>query len=188
MKKAIRIGIAIICMVTLIVGYYAYLSRRNDSASAETNVELSEVQAITSKNFAKEYPATPRAVVKWYNRIISAYYAEDYTQEELEKMAEQARMLMDDELLASNENFEGSIRIEVTSRKAQQYSIPAYVVQTKEPEEIMVDGRKMCSVDCLFNVRNATTPTYSNYYTFILRRDQTTGNWKILGWTLKEEE
>ena len=89
MKKAIRIGIAIICMVTLIVGYYAYLSRRNDYASAETNVELSEVQAITSKNFAKEYPATPRAVVKWYNRIISAYYAEDYTQEELESMLDE---------------------------------------------------------------------------------------------------
>ena len=90
MKKAIRIVIAIICMVSLVVGYYAYLSRRNDSTSAESNVELSEVQAIVSKNFTKEYPATPRAVVKWYNRIITAYYAEEYSQEELEKMAEQA--------------------------------------------------------------------------------------------------
>ena len=115
MRKAIRIVIAIICMVTLVVGYYAYLSRKNDSVSADSNVELSEVQAIVSKNFIKEYPATPRSVVKWYNRIITAYYAEEYSQEELEKMAEQARMLMDDELLKYNpkDTYLASLNLEI---------------------------------------------------------------------------
>ena len=115
MRKAIRIVIAIICMVTLVVGYYAYLSRKNDSVSADSNVELSEVQAIVSKNFMKEYPATPRSVVKWYNRIITAYYAEEYSQEELEKMAEQARMLMDDELLKYNpkDTYLASLNLEI---------------------------------------------------------------------------
>ena len=114
-------------------------------------------------------------------------YRETYTEDQRDAMIAVLQGLMDDELLANNVNFAGSIQVEVNSRKAQQYSIPAYVVQTKEPEEIMVDGRKMCSCDCLFNLRNATTPTYSTYYTFILRRDQTTNNWKILGWTQREE-
>ena len=83
MRKVLRIGIAVICMVSLVVGYYAYLSKRNSQSKAEEATEVSEVQAIINKNFKSDYPATARAVVKWYNRIITAYYSEDYTQEEL---------------------------------------------------------------------------------------------------------
>ena len=119
MKKVLRIGIAVICMVSLVVGYYTYLSRRNASTDTQNNVELSEVQAITSKNFTTDYPATPRAVVKWYNRIIAAYYAEEYDQGQLEKMADQARMLMDDELLQYNprDTYLAQLNMEVTDYK-----------------------------------------------------------------------
>ncbi|MBR1622913.1 MAG: hypothetical protein IJ675_03265, partial [Pseudobutyrivibrio sp.] len=115
MKKVLRIGIAVICMVSLVVGYYAYLSRRNESTSADDTVELSEVQAIISKDFNKDYPATPRAVVKWYNRIITAYYNEEFTQGELEQMADKARMLMDDELLQYNprDTYLASLTLEI---------------------------------------------------------------------------
>ena len=176
-------------MKTLIVVYYAYLSRRNDSASAETNVELSEVQAITSKNFAKEYPATPRAVVKWYNRIISAYYAEDYTQEELEKMAEQARMLMDDELLKYNpkDTYLASLSLEIEDYKNRNRIIVSSTVSdSNEVQYKKVNGYDCAFLSTYYFIREGSTYDRT-YEDFCLRKDSN-GNWKILTWRLSTED
>jgi hypothetical protein len=115
-------------------------------------------------------------------------YRETYTDDQRDKMIEVIQGLMDDELLANNPNFAQSIRNEVKERRQGDYSISAFVVQTKEPEEVTVDGRKMCNVDCLFNLRHASNGTTANYYQFVLRRESANGNWKILGWTIKEGE
>ena len=180
--------VLIVLGAMIVLGVYMMLTRTRKQPAKDEDYVITVVDEITTTNLEKSYPASARKVVELYAKIMQTLYRETYDDDQRDAMIEVLKGLMDDELLASNENFEGSIRIEVTSRKAQQYSIPAYVVQTKEPEEVSVDGRKMCSVDCLFNVRNATNPTVAHYYTFIMRRDQDTGNWKILGWTLKEEE
>ena len=180
--------VLIVLGAMIVLGVYMMLTRTRKQPAKDEDYVITVVDEITTTNLEKSYPASARKVVELYAKIMQTLYRETYDDDQRDAMIAVLKGLMDDELLASNENFEGSIRIEVTSRKAQQYSIPAYVVQTKEPEEVSVDGRKMCSVDCLFNVRNATNPTVAHYYTFIMRRDQNTGNWKILGWTLKEEE
>ena len=74
MKKVLRIGIAVICMVCLVVGYYTYLSRRNDSARADENVELSEVQAIISKNFKPIIMSKDTMVVSVERTTVIGYY------------------------------------------------------------------------------------------------------------------
>ncbi len=184
----IKSVVLIILGAMIVLGVYMMLTRTKKQPAKDEDYVITVVDEITTTNLEKSYPASARKVVELYAKIMQTLYRETYTEDQRDAMIAVLQGLMDDELLANNVNFAGSIQVEVNSRKAQQYSIPAYVVQTKEPEEIMVDGRKMCSCDCLFNLRNATTPTYSTYYTFILRRDQNTGNWKILGWTLKEEE
>ena len=184
----IKSVVLIILGAMIVLGVYMMLTRTKKQPAKNEDYVITVVDEITTTNLEKSYPASARKVVELYAKIMQTLYRETYTEDQRDAMIAVLQGLMDDELLANNVNFAGSIQVEVNSRKAQQYSIPAYVVQTKEPEEIMVDGRKMCSCDCLFNLRNATTPTYSTYYTFILRRDQNTGNWKILGWTLKEEE
>ena len=55
--------------------------------------------------------------------------------------------------------------------------------QSREPEVVTVDGRKMCNVDCYLNLRKGTS-SQGLYYMFILRQDDS-GKWKILGWTQK---
>ena len=151
MKKVLRIGIAVICMVSLVVGYYAYLSRRNANSKAqETAAEQTEVQAIINKNFKTDYPATARAVVKWYNRIITAYYSEDYTQEELEKMADQARMLMDDELLQYNprDTYMASLTMEIEDYHNRSRTIvSATISDSKEVQYKTVNGYE-CLLFC----------------------------------------
>ena len=189
MRKAIRIVIAIICMVTLVVGYYAYLSRKNDSVSADSNVELSEVQVIGSKNFIKEYPATPRSVVKWYNRIITAYYAEEYSQEELEKMAEQARMLMDDELLKYNpkDTYLASLNLEIEDyRNRNRVIVSSTVSDSNEVQYKKVNGYDCAFLTTYYFIREGSSYDRT-YEDFCLRKDSN-GNWKILTWRLSTED
>ncbi|WP_033153225.1 DUF6715 family protein [Pseudobutyrivibrio ruminis] len=189
MKKVLRIGIAVICMVSLVVGYYAYLSRRNDSVSADDSVELSEVQAIISKDFDKNYPATPRAVVKWYNRIITAYYAEEFTQEELEQMADQARKLMDDELLQYNpkDTYIASLNLEIEDyHNRQRVIVSSSVSESGEVQYKKINGYECAFVSAYYFVREGSSYTRT-YEDFCLRKDSD-GNWKILTWRLSTED
>ena len=189
MRKVLRIGIAIICMVSLVVGYYAYLSRRNAATSVQDNVELSEVQAIISKNFTKEYPATPRSVVKWYNRIITAYYSEEYTQEELEKMADQARVLMDDELLKYNprDTYLASLTLEIEDfRNRSRTIVSSTVSDSNEVQYKKVNGYDCAFLSTYYFIREGSSYDRT-YEDFCLRKDSN-GNWKILTWRLSTED
>lgn len=189
MKKALRIGIAVICMVSLIVGYYTYLSRRNDKVTADDNVELSEVQAIIAKDFTKNYPATPRAVVKWYNRIITAYYAEEFDQGQLEQMADQARLLMDDELLKYNpkDTYLASLSLEIEDFHNRKRTIVSSTVSdSNEVQYKKVNGYECAFVSTYYFIREGSSYTRT-YEDFCLRKDSK-GNWKILTWRLSTED
>ncbi|MDC7280415.1 MULTISPECIES: DUF6715 family protein [Pseudobutyrivibrio] len=189
MKKVLRIGIAVICMACLIVGYYTYLSRRNATAKADENVEISEVQTIISKNFRDDYPGTPRAVVKWYNRIITAYYAEEYDQAQLEKMADQARFLMDDELLQYNprDTYLASLNLEIQDYKNRSRTIvSATVSDSKEVQYKTVNGYECAFVSTYYFIREGSSYDRT-YEDFCLRKDKN-GNWKILTWRLSSED
>ena len=189
MKNVLRIGIAVICMVALVVGYYTYLSRRNESANTDSNVELSETQAIISKNFATDYPATPRAVVKWYNRIISAYYSEEFDQGQLEKMADQARTLMDDELLQYNpkDTYLASLNMEINDYHNRQRKIVSSTdCDSKEVQYKTVNGYECAFVSSYYFIREGSSYVRT-YEDFCLRKD-TKGHWKILTWRLSTED
>ena len=116
MKKVLRITAAVILMAACIVGYYGYLSNRNASVKAEDNVTLSEIDAIVTKDFSTDYPSTPRSVIKWYNRMITALYAEDYDEDQFQIVADQLREVLDDELLQYNprDQYVSALRSDVT--------------------------------------------------------------------------
>ena len=172
----------------VILGLYLMLTRNKRSVQTEESYELTAVDEITTTNLDKNYPANPRKVVELYAHTMQVLYRETYNDTQEDAMISVLRGIMDDELLANNNRFEQSVKDEVTERRAGDYSISNFVVQTKEPEEVTVDGRRMCNVDCLFSLRQSTKGTTANYYQFILRKDSETGQWKILGWTLKEDD
>lgn len=186
-SAVIKSLVLVLLGATVILGLY-FLFTRNKSTGNEETYEITVVDEITTTNLEKNYPASARKVVDLYAKSMQVLYRETYTDDQRDKMIAVIQGLMDEELLANNPNFAQSIRNEVKERRDDDYSISAYVVQTKEPDEVSVSGRKMCNVDCLFNLRYASNGTTANYYTFIMRRDTENGNWKILGWTLKEEE
>ena len=100
-KSGVIKAVITILIILLIVGvYYFFTTQRR--TSVEDTVELTEIQKLITKNLDTNYPATPREVVKYYNRILECFYDDTYTDDELESLADQARKLLDDELLENN--------------------------------------------------------------------------------------
>ena len=69
MKKSgvIKAVITILIILLIVGAYYFFTTQRR--TSVEDTVELTEIQKLITKNLDANYPATPREVVKYYNRI-----------------------------------------------------------------------------------------------------------------------
>lgn len=187
MKKAFRIGISIVICVGLVCGYYYYLSHKNAKSAEDAKDKMTEVEKIIERDFDKNYPKTPREVVKWYNRIITAFYGEEYTDEELEEMADQARSLMDDELLSYNprDTYLKSLKADIEDYKTRdKIIVQSSVSDSNDITYATVDGDYCAYVDAYYFSREASD--YSRTYEeFVLRRDDE-GHWKILSFRLTE--
>lgn len=100
MKKT-GIVILTIALIAAICGSFYVVNDKSKRANQKEKV-LTEVQRITTKDLDKNYPQTPREVVKLYNRIVKCYYGMQYSDEELDALTDQALKLFDDELAANN--------------------------------------------------------------------------------------
>ena len=189
MKKVLRIGVTIVICAAIVVGYYYYLSRKNDNQASEEREQMSEVDKIISRDFKDKYPTTPREVVKWYNRIITAYYKEEYSDEELDKMADQARMLMDEELLSHNskESYMAAVKTDIENYKNRKRQIvQSKVCDSNDIRYATVKGYSCAYVNTYYFVKEGSDYTRS-YQEFVLRKDSK-GNWKILTFRLIQGE
>ncbi len=188
MKQAIRIGATIIICVSIVLGYYYYLSHRYDTGSSEDSAQYTEVERILIQDFENSYPSTPRSVVKWYNRIITALYSEDYTDAELEAMADQLRMLLDDELLSYNDRdaYITSLRSNVADyRNRDKEIVSSSLSSSNDITYATVNGYYCAYVEVYYFCREGSS--YSRTYEdFVLRQDAD-GKWKILTFSLSQE-
>lgn len=187
MKKAIRIGLMVILSVCIVVGYYYYLSHKNDDQSSESTKELTEVEKIINYDFDEKYPSTPREVVKWYNRIITAYYAEEFSDEELEKMAGQAQKLMDDELLKYNpkDEYLANVKKDIDNyHERKKEIVQSSVCDSDDITYAKVEDSECAYVNAYYFAKEGSD--YSRtYQEYVLRKDEE-GHWKILTFRLVE--
>ena len=61
-------------------------------------VQNDELAYLVARNISDNYPESVRDVVKLYARITKEYYDSDISEEDIEKLGHQARLLFDDEL------------------------------------------------------------------------------------------
>lgn len=179
MKKAHVIVIAIICIALIVGGYVFWMNRNGDSSSE--NVELTKVQKMITKDLESNYPATPREVVKTYNEIITCFYNEEYTAEELERLGDQARLLMDEELLGNNprDQYFSKLQLEIAEYKRAERTILSYnLSSSNEVKEMTVDGRECAYVQTSYFMKDNTGHSRT-YQMYVVRKDED-GNWKIL--------
>lgn len=177
--KAGKIIVAVVAIV-LVVGAYYYVTVYKP-ANAQEAVELTEVQKVITKDLEKNYPATPREVVKYYNRIQECFYNESYTDDELYALGDQARILMDDELLDNNprDDYFNALKADIASYRQKSKKITSSdVCDSNDVHYQTIDGDECAYVTASYFIDEDKSYSRTNQM-YVLRKDKD-GNWKIL--------
>lgn len=182
----IRVAIAGIIIAVLVVSFYYYLSKRLSSHEEDFVQEKSELELVLEKDFLNEYPETPKKVMEWYTRILRQYYSDDVGNSEVEQLCDQARMMLDQDILAANSrlDFISAVKQEKESFKNRSKKISSTMITNTITGS---QGRKdLAGVTVLFSVQEKGT--FSNFYqTYNLKRDGA-GKYKIYSFAVTDED
>ena len=178
-RNVVRVILALV-VIGLVVGVFNYFTVQR-RASVEDAVELTEVQKVITKDLDANYPATPREVVKYYNRIVKCFYNETYTEDELYELGDQARKLFDEELLENNprESYFDALKADIEDYRERSKTIrSSSVCDSNDVEFQTVDGRECAYVEASY-FTNENKDYARTYQMYVLRKDDE-GKWKIL--------
>lgn len=181
-KSTVRITIILIVVIVGLVGLYAFLINRARTRAAEA--AMTPVQSVLSRDLTKNYPATVKEVVKYYTEIEKCFYNEDCTDEEIEALGVQARMLYDQELLDNNEmgTYITELKANIKSFKDSKGRLTAVTVASSTNVDFFSDdGYEFARIYCGYTVKASNTQAFSEGRVYLLRRDANR-HWKIYGW------
>ncbi|MBP3604765.1 MAG: hypothetical protein J6J79_11525 [Lachnospiraceae bacterium] len=184
--RVLIVGIVLVCMI---IGYYYYLSNKKSDTSKETQPETTVVQDILLYNFERNYPPSPKEVVKLFGEFATCIHNEDYTEEEFIALATKVQELYDEDLIANQtkEQYIESLRWDVNQLKEQDIVISSYATSASTDVDFFEhNGYECARLYCSFTLRRGTSIEMANEI-FVLRKDKE-GHWKILGWALAEDE
>ena len=188
MKKYGRTIIVIAVLVALGLGYYYYLANKDTGKDAtDIAADTSEVSVLISKDIMANYPESPKDVVNLYARITKAYYDTSLTDEQIEALGKQARLMFDDELknTQTDADFYEKLNEDIVNYNSTKTRISSYVIQSAAKTKYSTfKDRQYASIALVYYLRQGDklidSPTK-----FTLRKDDD-GHWKILFWDLTE--
>ena len=189
MKKRLSWLLVVIVLVAAGITWYYYSSNSDDKSKTEaTENTVGEVDKILNRDLEESYPYTVREVIQFFVRIQKCYYNEDYTEEELVKLAYKGMELFDTELKNENpfDEYFSDLKDEVEAYKSEEKIINRVIIdKSSEVTYSTVDEQKYASINCTYYLKSKEG-TSKVQETYILRKDET-GRWKILGWKEYEE-
>ncbi len=179
-SKGIRGMVVFLFLICLLVGYYFYLSNKVGGNEAET--ETTKVQEVLLRDLSRNYPASPKEVLRYYSELLQCMYNEECSEQELEQMAERAMEICDADLVSyQSEEFITRLKSDVTAYKEQDVQISSYKTSSSTDVEYFTkDGRECASLFCSYTLRKGTSLQILEEV-FIMRKDED-GHWKIFGW------
>ena len=188
MKNYGRTIIVIAVLVALGLGYYYYLANKDTGKDAtDIAADTSEVSVLISKDIMANYPESPKDVVNLYARITKAYYDTSLTDEQIEALGKQARLMFDDELrnTQTDADFYEKLKEDIGNYNSTKTRISSYVIQSVAKTKYSTfKDRQYASIALVYYLRQGDklidSPTK-----FTLRKDDD-GHWKILYWELTE--
>ncbi|MCR5716238.1 MAG: hypothetical protein K6G23_05285 [Lachnospiraceae bacterium] len=170
----------LVIVVAVILLYYHMSNRMTPTEGTEVPTA---VQEVLLKNLNKEYPATPREVMKYYMEIQKCMYNDDYTEEEFKQLALREMELYDEELCSLQEEtaYLSGLQSEITQFKEDgKRMYDTWVSASTDVEYYALYGRECANMEGIYYIRTGVNLGHSGY-TFVLRKDEE-GHWKILGW------
>ena len=179
MKKYGRTIIVIAVLVALGLGYYYYLANKDTGKDAtDIAADTSEVSVLISKDIMANYPESPKDVVNLYARITKAYYDTSLTNEQIEALGKQARLMFDDELknTQTDADFYEKLKEDIGNYNSTKTRISSYVIQSAAKTKYSTfKDRQYASIALVYYLRQGDklidSPTK-----FTLRKDDD-GHW-----------
>ncbi|MCR5831107.1 MAG: hypothetical protein K6G67_03070 [Lachnospiraceae bacterium] len=184
-RNPARILIVFVVFAIAIVSLFFYVSNRSKVIEDGKVQQMTAVQEILSRNLETNYPPTPKEVLKLYSEITRCFYGEEYTDEELARLAKFSRELFDDELLANqtDDEYLMALKFDIDTWKKDKKVISSYSVSSStDVQEYSYGGREWAQLYCIYSIRMGTNVAPVQEH-FIMRKDEK-GHWKILGWEL----
>lgn len=175
--------IIIVVIAVVILGGYSVLSNKTDLFNKTSTEEKSELQKLLSKDLTTGYPSTPREVVKLYSRIIKCLYNEKLSDEQVNQLADQMRILFDDELLENNpiDKYLVDLKSEIKEYQSSDRTLMSYVIEKNSSVDYYSKNNKEYgSIKASFTLKEKSD-YIKTYEQFTFRKDDSE-NWKILGW------
>ena len=186
MKKYVKTIIIVSVLALMCIAYFFYLSNRKSTKDAtDKSVGNQEVAALTTKDIDKNYPESPKEVVKLYARITKAYYKTSLTDEQIEALGTNARKLFDNELKSkqTDNEFLDALKADIADYNSAKRYIADYTMDGSQAVKYTtIDNKEYASLVVLYNVREGSK-LHKSYTRFVLRKDSD-GKWKILYWEL----
>ena len=183
-KKGIIIAII---LVILVIGYYFYLSNR-EVEPKEEDIELTEAQELLLRDLDRNYPPTPKEVVKYYFEITKCLYNEDLSEEDIEALALKLAEMFDDELASNQvqEEYFQNLKNEIMVFKNGNMILNYSTSSSTDVDYYDEDGREWARLYGTFYL-SVDKKMNSLEEVFVLRKDDE-GHWKLYGWETVSEE
>lgn len=184
MKKKSGV-ILLIVIAVLIVGAFTFVAFRTPK-TVEDVTDVTEKDELMNRNIDVNYPATPREVMKLYNRYLLCLYGVEggeLSSEELNALGKKMRGMYDEELLEGNpeETNLSSLSQELAAfRSNGKVMIQANICGSNEVEFIEVKGSQGALLQASYFIKKGKEEFSRTYQQFLLRKDES-GKWKILG-------
>ena len=182
MKKHWRMVLAVILCAVLCIGYYYYLANKPSKKDATDKVvQNDELAYLVARNISDNYPES----VRLYARITKEYYESDISEEDIEKLGHQARLLFDDELknTQTDEEFMRALKEDISIYRNNDARISSFSLQSaNDTKYTTFNNREYASLQLVYYIREGGNLRTSGTK-FTLRKDNS-GKWKILYWEL----
>ena len=172
--------IIFLILIFMLVGYYFYLSNRGNG-NGEEDVETTKVQEVLLRDLSKNYPASPKEVVKYYGEITQCLYNEECSESEMDQLGTKVMELYDEELATfQSEDYMNRLKEDVAAYKKDEIKVSSYKTSNStDVNYFNKDGYECASLFCTFTLRKSTV-LQTVEEVFILRKDAD-GHWKIFG-------
>lgn len=175
-------------LIAIVVGYYAYLANRNKDLEDE-NIQITAVQEVLMRDLERNYPPTPKEVIKYYSQMTQCFYNEELAEEDLRDLGMKARELYDDELAANQteEDYLKSLELDIDTFHDENLKVSSFSTSNSTDVEYFTrDGREWAQLYCIYNLRQGTK-MLATQEVFLLRKDEKS-HWKIYGWDLVKNQ
>lgn len=186
-RNTLRISITMLFISILIVTVYYYVRTGGGFDVINSDPKATQTELLIEKDIKNNYPATPKEVIQLYINISKLFYDRSTTEDELNKLSSQIRLLFDEELLEQNpsEDYLLKLKNEVEQFKEDDLYLMHYLTSDKNQVDFWTyEDKEYASRMVSYTVKKESNYT-KIMNKFLLRKDNN-GQWKILGWTKED--